>query len=510
MVPHRRRVAHQPAGLMFAMLYKIRQNIKSWIFRLVLVGVAITFIGWGAGYFTGSNQAAETKVIATVEGLPITLGEYQEAYRRRLETYRNLFKDRLDEAMIQRLNLSHQALDSLIEDRLLLALARVEGLAVSDAEVVRYIEGHPAFQVRGAFNRHRYLNLLRNRGMTPTQYEDSIRALLLLDQVQETFKDSIQTTEAEVRTAYQIEHEQVSTTFLLLKGHDFAKEVPVTDGTLEAYYRAHRKDFTVPERRQVAYLLFRPETYETEITLDEERLKESYELHLDEYRKPERVHARHLLLRLPANASGEEDAKVKARAEALLNEALGGKDFSELAKAHSEDPSAPRGGDLGFFTRGKMVKPFEDVAFALEVGQVGGPVRTPFGYHLIKVEAKEPSAVKAFEEVKGEIRQILVAEEARFLAQDDAYATLEAIRASGDQGAAALAGKEGRPVATTGLFARDESLPPDLAPDQQTVREVAFGLEEGEVSDVIEGERNSYLITVVMREPEHVPPLEAI
>lgn len=492
------------------MLYNIRKNVKSWFMRFILVAVALTFISWGAGYFSGGDQAANSKVIATVEGLPITLGEYQTAYRRNLETYRKLFKDQLDETMIQRLNLSHQALDSLIENQLLLFVARNEGFSVSDAEVVRYIEGHPAFQVGGLFNRTRYLNLLRNRGITPTQYEDSIRKLLLLEQVQEAFKDSIQATETEVRTAYQIEHEQVSTTFLLLKAEDFAKDVAATAEALEAFYRGHQKAFTVPERREVAYLVFRPETYEKEVVLDQKRLKEYYEIHIDEYRTPERVHARHILLKLSPNATDDEEAKVKARAESLLKDAQSGKDFAELAKAHSQGPSAPRGGDLGFFGRGKMIKPFEEVAFGLEVGQVGGPVKTPFGYHVIKVEAKEAASRRAFEEIEGEIRKTLVAEEARYLAQDAADAALEAVRTSGAQGAAALSGKEGRPVSTTGLFARNESLPAELRPDEEALHKEAFRLAEDEVSNVIEGERNSYLIAMAKREPEHVPPLEAI
>ncbi|MDV2503868.1 MAG: SurA N-terminal domain-containing protein [bacterium] len=492
------------------MLYKIRKNIKSVFFRVILVAVALTFISWGAGYFSRSDQAADSKVIAKVEGIPITLGEYQTAYRRNLETYRKLFKDQLDEAMIQRLKLSHQALDGLIENRLLLAMARQEGFSVSDAEVVRYIEGHPAFQVGGFFNRTRYLNLLRNRGITPAKYEDSIRKLLLLEQVQEAFKDGIHATETEVRTAYQIEHEQVSTTFLLLKAEDFAKDVAVTPEAIEAFYREHKQEFAVPERRQVAYLVFRPETYQKEVVLDRKRLKEYYELHIDEYRKPERVHARHILLKLPTNASDEEEAKVKARAEALLRDAQSGKDFADLAKANSQGPSAPRGGDLSFFGRGKMIKPFEEVAFGLEVDQVGGPVKTPFGYHVIKVEAKEAASTKAFEEVEGEIRKILIAEEARYFAQDAADVALEAVRASGAHGAAALSGKEGRPVSTTDLFARNEPLPAGLRPDEEAMRKEAFRMAEGEVSDVIEGEHNSYLIALAKREPEHVPPLEAI
>lgn len=452
---------------------------------------------------------AETKVVAKVEGLQITWGEYQKAYRQRVETYRRLFKDKLDDAMIERLKLADLALDSLIEGRLLLVIAQEEGLRVSDDEVFSYIEGHPAFQVGGYFNKNTYISRLSNLGMTPTQYEESVRQLLIVEQVQATFKDGIHITEAELRSTYQQEQEQVSTTFLLLKGDDFTRDVEADEKALETFYQEHKTEFAVPERRKIAYVTFRPETHEKEVILDKGRIKERYELNLERYRKPERIRARHILLKLEQNASAEDDAKVKAKADALLKEARGGKNFTELAKAHSQGPTAPKGGDLGFFTRGKMVKPFEEVAFKLEAGQVGGPVRTPFGYHLIKVEEKEPESVRAFEEVEGEIRQALVAEEARYLAQDATYEALESIRSSTEKGEGALSGLKGATLSTTKLFASDESLT-EMGGDDEAVRSAAFALQVGDVSNVIEGKRNSYILALVKVDPEHVPPLKAI
>lgn len=494
---------------MLAMLRAFRKNIKSWFLKLVLIGVALTFISWGAGYFSGGRQVAETKVVATVEGLPITWGEYQNVYRRKIESYRRLFKDELDDAMIQRLNLSGQALDNLIESKLLLAIAREEELAVSPGEVVSYIEGNPAFQVGGYFNKNVYLSRVQNLGISPTEYEDSVRQLLLIEQVQEALKDSIHVTEAEVRAAYRRENEQVSTTFLLLKAEDFAGGVSATGGALETFYQEHRAEFSVPEKRQVAYVVFKPETYEEQVALDDARLREYYEINIDKYRKPERVRARHILLRLEPDAPADVEARVRERAEALLKEAREGKDFAELAKANSEGPSAPKGGDVGYFSRGKMVKPFEDAAFALSEGEVGGPVRTPFGLHIIKVVDREPEAVRTFEQVKGEIRQTLEAEEARYLAQDEAYEALESIRSSDEKGKSALEGLEGVRVSTTGLFARNEPLPA-MGSDEEAVRSAAFGLQEGEVGNVIEGERNSYIISLIKIEPSRVPPLESI
>lgn len=491
------------------MLRSFRKNIQSWFLKIILIGVALTFISWGAGYFSRGDQATQSKVVATVEGLPITWGEYQNAYKQSVETYRRLFQDKLDDAMIERLKLSDQALTRLLENRLMLVIADEAGLEVSDEEIVSYIEGHPAFQVGGYFNRNTYVGRLQNLGVSPAEYEESIRQLLKIEQVQETFKDGIHVTEAELKAAYKRENEQVSTTFLLLKSSDFARRVEVTGGALETFYQEHKGEFTVPERRKVTYLTYRPETYSKEVTIDKERVREHYELNLDSYRKPERIRARHILLKLDQNAPAAEEAKVKARAEALLKEAKEGKDFAELAKANSQGPTAPKGGDLGFFTRGRMVKPFEDAAFALKAGQVGGPVRTPFGYHLIKVEEREPAAVREFETVQEEIRSTLVAEEARYLAQDAAYSTVESIRSATVKGEEALAGAEGAVLSTTGLFGRDEPLD-KLGPDQEAFRSSAFTLLQEEVSDVIEGERNSYIVALTEVVPAHVPPLEEI
>jgi peptidyl-prolyl cis-trans isomerase D len=491
------------------MLRTFRKNIQSWFLKLILIGVALTFISWGTGFFNSGGQVTQSKVVATVEGLPITWGEYQDVYRRKVEAYRRIFKDQMDEAMIQRLNISEQALDALIESRLLLSIAHKEGLAVSGGEVVRYVEGNPAFQVGGYFNKNVYSARIANLGMSPSDYEETVRQVLLIEQVQTAFKDSIRVSEPEVRASYQRQHEQVSTTFLLLKAEDFDRGISATDSALDTFYQGHRKDFTEPEKRKVAYGVFRPEDYEEQVTLDQERLKEHYEIQLDEYRKPERIRARHILLRLEPEASAELEAQVRARAEALVKEAEEGKDFAELARANSQGPSAPQGGDLGFFTRGKMVKPFEEAAFALEEGQMSDLVRTPFGYHIIKVEKREPETVRTFESVKDEILKTLVAEEARYLAQDAAYEALESIQSSAVKGEAALSGIKGLRVSTTGFFARSEPLA-GMRSDEEAIRSTAFSLEAGEVSNVIEGERNSYIVVLVEVEPEHEPPLASI
>jgi peptidyl-prolyl cis-trans isomerase D len=448
-------------------------------------------------------------VVATVEGIPITWGEYQDAYKQKIETYRKLFKDKLDETRLADLDISTQTLDSLIESKLLLAIARQEGLWVSDEEVARYIQGHPAFQVGGYFNRNRYLYRLRNLGLTPAEYEESIRELLMIEQVQEAFRDAIHPTEAELRLAYKLENEQVSTTYLYLKAEDFASRVKVTEDALEAFYRKNSRDFVVPERRKIAYLVFKPEDFEKEVSLDPDQVREYYELHEEEYLVPEQIRVRHILLKVPSGASAEEEARVRSRAEALLEKARSGEDFARLARDNSQDASASRGGDLGFFSRGKMVKAFEEVAFSLKEGQVGGPVRTPFGYHIIKLEARRPERKKPLEEVKDQIRWVLIAEEARYLALDAADAALETIRSSAKEGSEALKAAGSGPIHETEAFSQGDPLP-DFGPDEDAIRRVAFGLDVGEVSDVVEGERNSYIVSLLEREPEHVPPLEAI
>ena len=173
---------------------------------------------------------------------------------------------------------------------------------------------------------------------------------------------------------------------------------------MEKYFDDHKETYRVPEKIKVAYVVFDPDAYKDQMKVSEDQIKDYYEDNLDTFKEKKQVKARHILFMLAENASKEEEEKVKQKAMSVLQQARAGADFAELAKKHTEDPSGKEsGGDLGYFSAGQMVKPFEDAAFKLKKEEISDLVRTPFGYHIIKVEDVKEAKTKTLEEVRGQI-----------------------------------------------------------------------------------------------------------
>jgi peptidyl-prolyl cis-trans isomerase D len=235
-------------------------------------------------------------------------------------------------------------------------------------------------------------------------------------------------------------------------------------------------------------------------------VQQYYDEHVAEYEKPEQVHARHILFRYPPKATAEDKAKVREHAQEVLAKVKAGEDFSELAKQYSEDPSAAQGGDLGTFTRGKMVAPFERAAFSLAPGETSDLVESPFGLHIIKVESKEPAHTQPLDEVRAQIADKLKQEKARELAR--ARAEADRAKVAGGEALADAAQASGLSVATPAPFAQTEVIvglgrSPALSA-------AAFAAAAGAVGPVVDAASGPIVFRVVEKLAAHVPELSAI
>ena len=177
------------------------------------------------------------------------------------------------------------------------------------------------------------------------------------------------------------------------------------------YFEEHREDYRIPEKVKIAYIAVRPDQFKDKVKPDEQEIKLFYDDNLDMFTQSKEVRARHILFRLNPDASEEDEKKVREKALSVLERAQGGEDFSKLAKEFSEGPTNDRGGDLGYFPKGRMIKEFEDAAFNLEKGSISNLVRTAFGYHIIKVEDIRDERIKKLEEVRDQILDILIRNE---------------------------------------------------------------------------------------------------
>lgn len=492
-------------------MLKTFREAQPWIIKMVMGGVVLAFIGtiffaWGMGGQTTRNT------LATVEGTAITLPEFQTAYQNLYNFYQQQYKDRFTPELAQALGLKRQVLDNLIQRHLLLQEAQKEGLVVTNAELIAHIQEYPAFQVEGKFDKERYRRLLQLNRLSPGEFEQRQKRDLLIAKLERMITESVRVSEAELKEAYAKEYGKIKFRFLTLTPSFFESDISaqIQEEEIEKYYQENKELFRKPEQIQVSYLLVESKPFEEQVTITEEAVTQYYNAHKEDYRREERVRARHILIKVDPEAKPEEEEQAKARAEEILRQVKAeGADFAQIAKEVSEDPSsAQRGGDLGYFGRGAMVKPFEEMAFTLQPGEISPLVRTNFGYHIIRVEDKQEAGYQPLEEIKVLLTEQLKREEVDKLVRTRAEALLEEIKAQGGN-LEEVGQKEGITVLTTPFFARTERQLPGIMNASLFVK-TAFALQENEVSTPLKLGRDYYILKVVARKAPHVPEFAEI
>jgi peptidyl-prolyl cis-trans isomerase D len=475
--------------------------IKGVLGAVVLAFVASIFLDWG--WQRSGRPGAH---VATVSGEGVSLHEFQTIYTNLTESYRRRYREHFTEEVARALNLKQQALDTLVQRRLLIHEATRQGLTVSDAELIELIHAYPAFQANGQFNPSRYLQVLRQLRLTPAEFEQSQREDLLLGKLENLIKDGVQVTEEEVKQTFIHDKEQVNVEYIRVDPAQFVPQVELSDADLLAYYQEHLESFRRPEQMRLGYVIVDPEGFIALVEVTDEQLTQAYEQRKEEFRREEQVRARHILFKLPPQAGAEEEARVRGEAEAVLLRIQAGEDFAALAGQLSQDPvSAEQGGDLGFFKRGDMVKPFEEVAFDLKPGVVSDLVRTDFGYHIIKVEERQEAGYEPLEAVQAELRGQLVRDEARRLANAKAQAVYDAMVAAGSDWQSAVQGLSLVPRETPFLAQADVV---EGVENSGAFMRTASALQEGEVSrPALSG--NQYIVEkLIERRPSYLPPFE--
>jgi peptidyl-prolyl cis-trans isomerase D len=477
--------------------------IKGVLGAVVITFVATIFLDWG----WRRSDRPDTH-LATVGGDSVSLREFQITYNNVVDSYRRIYQDRFTEDVARTLNLKQQALDSLVQRKLLLHEAKRQGVMVTDAELIERVQSYPVFQVNGGFDHTRYLQVLRLSRLTPGDFEQNQREELLLAKLENLIKDGVQVTEIEVKEAFIYDKEQLNVEYLRVDPAQFVEQVEVSDADLTTYYQEHLERFRTPEQARLAYVIVDPEAFTAQVEITDDRLVQYYEEHKEEFRQEEQVRARHILFKLAQQAGAEEEARVRAEAEAARQRIQAGEDFAAVASQISQDPaSAQQGGDLGFFKRGEMVKAFEDMAFGLTPGTVSEPIRTDFGYHLIKVEEVQEAGYRPLEVVRAELRERLTREETRRLAEARAQAVYDAMVAGGGDWQTAVRALDLVPRETP-FIAHGQAV--EGIDNAGTFTQTAFALQDGEVSrPTLIGNRH-VIMKLLERKASSVPPFEEV
>jgi len=375
------------------MLQQIRDKITGWVAAVFLGAIAIVFIFWGIQFESSVNVAA-----AKVNGEKIPVESVRRAWQDRQAELQQAVRDEIPADVIK---LEQQRLlDTMIRRELLLQRTADLGYHVSDRELAQAVAAIPALQVDGQFSRDRYAALLRQQGRTEADFETEFRRDLEITQLQDAVTRSAFVLPGEFDRRVRIVGETRDVQLVLLPAAAFAAGVTVTDEQVAQRYEERKADFQTPETANLQYVQLDLADVAAQVEVTEEGLRSFYDqVAADRYTTTERRRARHILVE-----SGSDDAAARAKAEKLAAEARGGADFAALAAANSDDPgSKGQGGDLGWATRDSFVAPFADALFSMNPGEIRGPVKTQFGYHVIQLEAIEPGSQRSFEDVRAEL-----------------------------------------------------------------------------------------------------------
>ena len=507
------------------MLQKLREKTTGWIATVILGLLIIPFAFFGMESYMSQRVDTHVARIAqppswwasAPQAWPFSYlwSEHDitaEEFRQRFEIARMRARDQQGEAFdgkaFESAENKRRLLDAMIDEQVMRMAAEGDGIAIGDAQVRAAIREFPDFQVDGAFNADRYQLLLasQNPPQTPREFEQTIRKNLLNGVIPDGLGRSAFVTNAEVDRLMRLLGEHRDVSFVLMP------EVPadtgeVTPAQIESWYAANKAQYRSPETVRIEYIEVLGANLPAPV-VDEAALRQRYEEQAEKYSSAEQREVAHILVEVPAGADAAAVKAAEARAIKLAADARApGADFAALARASSDDAgSKAQGGSLGWLSKGGMPGAFDDAVFAMAAGDVRGPVKTDFGWHVIKLNGVRGGQKRAFEDVREELAQEL-RETGRERAFNELTGKLvDAVyRNPNSLGPAAQA--LGLQVQTTPAFSRANA--PGIAAESR-VLEAAFSeaLLEGGASDPIEiGPEHTVMIRVLEHQPEKVMPL---
>jgi peptidyl-prolyl cis-trans isomerase D len=485
------------------MLDFLRKRKRHWIivfFVFIIAAVFALFVGSGKLRDSGAGEVAE------VNGEVISQREFALSYQRALERYREMFKGSLNEEMIKGLNIKGNLLEELIQKKLVLQEARRLGLTASDDDVANQLMKVPEFQVGGRFNKEQYLRVLQANRLYPVQFEEDQRDQITLSRLYSVIIDSVQVSEADVRERYRLDNEKINLNYIKLSASDYLAEVKFNDDDLKKFYERAKDSLKEPLRLKVEYLAYPFARFTDAVQVSEKEIEDYYQANQQaKFRKPKEVKVRYISLRAKGEDDAQQKQELRARAEGIVKEARAGKDFAQLAKRESDDPSAAKGGDLGWMTQGQLPPQLAPI-FELEKGKVSDVIESSTGFQIVKVEdtkaEKTPSLKEATAEIVATLKTDKAKQEAGKIAERDREKALAGTSFD------ALAKQSGATAGTTNWLANGE-VAAEIGQNQEFYK-TAFSLSGNELSSIVNGNNAYFLLRIKERKEPSVPPLEQV
>ena len=488
------------------MLRFLRQNASSWLIKIILGAIVLVFVFWGVGSFRSQRKDR----VALVNGETITSEEYREAYNNAIEQLRQRLGNNLNDDMIKMFNVKSQALDMLIDKKLMLQEAAKLNLRVTNDELADTIRQIEAFQTNGNFDSQIYKNVLNQNRLTPEEFEFIQNESILIEKIRSFILSNVKISEQEAIEWFNWENTSVNIDFVLFEPGRY-DDINPTNDEISSFFENHKESYKADAMIKVRFLRFDPDAYSSVVKITNEEIQDYYESNIEKFKTQKTVEARHILIKLDQSSNPETVEKKRKTALDILKLAREGIDFAELAKQYSECPSKDRGGYLGEFKKNAMVKPFAEKAFQMKAGEISEPVRTQYGWHIIKVEKVNEETSVSFKEAEDKIRNKLVEEKAKNLAYEEA----EAVYDASFEGDDLIKNAEARGInmVTTDFFTKNKGPDVKMAAgikNRSAFASYAFNLSLMEIGDIQDFEDGYYIVQLIEKIPEKIPELKDV
>ena len=488
----------------------VKKIVLSGLLLVICAAMVIAFVPG-----IGTDASAPGKgIVAKVDGEDITSEEVRETARGMLQQQGAQLGAN---AAILLPFFAQRAADQLVDRQALVAEAQHLGFKATPQEIkdeLQHGSYSEIFFPGGTFiGEAEYEGLLQQHNLTPTTFEDSVGKQILISKLQALITGSASVSETDLRQQFDKQNTKVKFEYAVLNQDDLKKGLHPTTEELKAFYSSHQKNYanSIPEKRKVEYAMIDLAKIENGVQVTPDESQSYYNQHRDQYRVAEQAKVSHILIKTPLpGPDGKVDEKgvadAQRRAEDILKQLKAGAKFEDLAKKYSEDPgSAKEGGSLGWIGKGRTVPEFEKVSFSLPIGQISDLVKSSYGFHIIRVDARQDAHMKTLDEVKEQIEPILKQQKAQQLAQNQADDLLQQAK---KQGLAAAAAAKGVPVTTSDFFARKDIVP-GLGPSPQFM-DAVFTTAEKAPPEMAPTSQGSAVFDVVAVKPQSTPTFDEI
>lgn len=485
------------------MLSLMRRNAGSWIIKIVLFVIVIVFMFWGVGSYSEMRRNR----VATVGGYTITLRDFDSTYRSMLQQLQANLGGQLNDEILQSMQLEKQALTQLINREVVLQAASKLKLVVSDEELRSAIYSAPEFQnENGEFDAQRYRAILSNMQINDEAYEEMKRDDLLIDKLMELVLSDVKVSDAETAEWYQHFNRRMAAKYVAIDPTVYP--VAVSEEEMQAYYDAHKDLYMTQPMRKIAYAKFSPEEFISQIEMSEAQLRDLYDSNIDLYSTPDLLDISQIVVRIEQPGNADSEARAQAKIEEAAAKLKDGAPFAEVVAQYSElmfQANEGRGENL---PKSDFVAFFGEDAVTIAEGEITPPLKTDFAWYLFKFDAVKPAEVKSFEDVKDELRESVVLNEARNMAYDAAEDISAAV--FGGEDLEAAAGAKGVEVVTTDYFDRGMLVNSLTLLQRSAFTDYVFSFEVGDVTEPQEFEGDYYVVVIQDEKASELIPLDDV